>query len=50
MKKYIKPEINIKRYDLNASITNLVSINGTMGHLDEYNNDAGSLNWTDLFN
>ena len=50
MKNYIKPEINIKTYDLNASIANSVSVNGTMGHLDEYNNNAGSLDWSDLFN
>jgi len=50
MKNYIKPEINIKEYKFNASIANSVSFNGTMNNLEEYDNNAGSLDWSNLFN
>ena len=49
MRNYIKPEVNVKKYDLNTTIANSVSFNGTMGHLDEYDNNAGSMDWTNLF-
>lgn len=49
MKNYIKPEINVETYNLNTSITNSVSYNGTMNHVNDYDNNAGSLDWSNLF-
>lgn len=49
MKKYNKPEINVNVYSFETSIANSVSFNGTMNNLGEYDNDAGSLEWGNLF-
>lgn len=49
MRKYIKPEINIETYNLSTSIANSVSYNGTMNQLNDYDNNAGSLDWSNLF-
>ena len=50
MKKYIKPEMNIDLYNISTSIANSLSCNGTMNNLEEYDNNAGSLDWDNLFN
>lgn len=50
MKNYVKPEIKINIYNINEEIANSISYNGVLNHFDNYDNDAGSINWSDLFN
>ena len=46
MKKYIKPEMNIEVINLDTSI----AVSGTMEHVNNFGNDAGTVTWEDLFN
>ena len=46
MEKYIKPEIKIETINLDTSI----ALSGTMNHINNFGNDAGTVTWDDLFN
>ena len=45
MKKYNKPEMSIQVINLETSI----ALSGTMTHMNNFGNDAGTVTWDDLF-